>query len=403
MNSKKLAYLASEFPGISHTFIFREIQALTEQGFTVETASIRQAAHLEKMTKAERERAAETCYIKSTNPLKALAIHLILFLRSPFKYTAFFFRSFKLTGEGRVPFLKTLAYIGEAGILARWMEKKGVRHVHVHFANPAATVAMLASLLGKIEYSLSIHGPDIFYDITTNMLTEKIHRASAVRCISHYCKSQLERLVPHEMWSKFTIVRCGVNVEKFAPRKEPNNSVPEILCLGRLVPAKGQHILLEALKILNDRSVPFHLNFVGDGDDRSSLERLTAQYGLNDSVTFVGAVGQDEVHQFYDGADIFVLPSFAEGVPVVLMEAMAKEIPAVSTDITGIPELIEHGKDGILAIPSDIEGLANHLQTLLEDPERRRTLGKQGRAKVLENYDLTTNCGLMADFLKDSL
>jgi len=170
--------------------------------------------------------------------------------------------------------------------------------------------------------------------------------------------------------------------------------------VGRLVPAKGQHILLSACGILRKRGLDFHLTFVGDGDDRNSLESLAAALEIPGKVTFTGAVGQNQVASYYDRADLFAIASFAEGVPVVLMEAMAKEIASISTRITGIPELINHGQNGILTTPSDTCDLADNLQRLLEDRHMRETLGKNGRKQVLEKYDLSANCREMADFFK---
>jgi len=306
--------------------------------------------------------------------------------------------SFSRQGSGNI--LKGLAYFAEAGVLVKWMQENSLDHVHVHFANPAATVAMIGAEYGTVSFSVSVHGPDVFYNVDTALLAEKVIRAKGVRCISHYCRSQLMRLIPHGLWSKLDIVRCGIDGERFAPRPDPCNKIPEILCVGRLVPAKGQHILLSACGILRKRGLDFHLTFVGDGDDRNSLESLAVELEIPGKVTFTGAVGQDQVASYYDRADLFAIASFAEGVPVVLMEAMAKEIASLSTRITGIPELINHGQNGILTTPSDTCDLADNLQRLLEDRHMRETLGKNGRKQVLEKYDLSANCREMADFFK---
>ena len=401
-NRPKIAYLASEYPGISHTFIFREIQSLRELGFDVKTASIRRPEHLQKMTEVEKKDAAETLYIKDTSLSNVAIAHLAVLFRSPKKYFFALKEGIILSRTGPRNIFKGLAYFAEAGILLHWMHRNQVGHVHVHFGNPAATVAMIAAGYGTVTFSMSIHGPDVFYNVDQNLLAEKVKRASAIRCISYYCQSQLMRLVPHRLWARFRIIRCGIDPDVFLPRPEPNNDVPEILCLGRLVPAKGQHILMEACGILKKRGVKYHLTVVGGGPDRDSLEALARQLGIDQSVTFTGAVGQDEVHRYYDRADIFVLASFAEGVPVVLMEAMAKEIVSVSTRITGIPELIEDGQDGVLVAPSDVEGLADRLQELLADGDLRRRFGEKGRQKVLEMYDLNKNCRLMAEFFKNA-
>ncbi|MDM8557011.1 glycosyltransferase family 4 protein [Desulfococcaceae bacterium HSG7] len=395
-NKKSIAYLASEYPGISHTFIFREILTLRELGFEVKTASIRKPENLDIMTFAEKADADATLYIKSTSLFKAVGYHLRLLLRSPTDYFAMVRAMVKYTLNGARIMVKGIGYLAEAGVLLDWMHKKNVDHIHVHFANPAATVAMIAAAYGTISYSLSVHGPDVFYNVTPNLLAEKIKKALFVRCISYFCQSQLKRLVSFQRWSKFQIVRCGINPDIFRPRPEPHNTIPEIVCVGRLVPAKGQHILLDAFGQLQKRGVKAHLTYVGDGEDRDSLEQAAQNMGISASVTFTGAVGQNDVHQYYDRADMFVLASFAEGVPVVLMEAMAKEIVAVSTSITGIPELIDNERDGILVPASDAEGLADRIEQLIKDPALRMELGFQGRQKVKKKYDLDRNCKEMA-------
>jgi colanic acid/amylovoran biosynthesis glycosyltransferase len=403
MDTVKLAYLASEYPGISHTFIFREIHGLRDLGFEVSTASIRRPANLSKMTKAEKQDAAETLYIKETSMVKVVKIHWGLFWRNPKQYLEMASASWRLSRRGPRSLFKGLAYLAEAGILLHWLHRQDIRHIHVHFGNPAATVALIASFYGTIDYSLSIHGPDIFYDVTINLLPEKIKNATFVRCISHYCQSQLMRLVPYEYWSRLNIVRCGVDLEIFETRPNPHNAIPEILCVGRLVPAKGQHILVAAVGRLKTAGVPCHLTLVGGGEDLESLQALAQKLEINDQIAFVGAVGQEEVHGYYNQADIFVLASFAEGVPVVLMEAMAKEIPCISTRITGIPELIETGVDGILVTPGNIDELSEILAKLLLDPDLRQELGPCGRRKIQTLYNLPVNCQGMTDLFKKFL
>jgi len=396
----KIAYLASEYPAISHTFIFREILSLREMGFDVKTSSIRRSENLDKMTEKEKRDASETLYIKNSSLHKVVLAHFAVFVRSPIKYFFTLKESITLTRKSSGKFFKGLAYFAEAGVLQHWMQNNKINHVHVHFGNPAATVAMLASSFGTITFSMSIHGPDVFHNLDSNFLAEKVKRATAVRCISYYSRSQLMRLIPYTLWSKLYIVRCGINPDIFLPRPDPKNKIPEILCLGRLIPAKGQHILLEAVNVLKKRGVKCHLTVVGDGEDRNSLEFFVKDHNLDSVVTFAGAVGQDNVHKYYNLADIFVLSSFAEGIPVVLMEAMAKEIISVSTRITGIPELIEDGFDGVLVTPSDVTELADNLQKLMRNKELCSKFGKKGRRKVLEQYNLKKNSKTMVSFFK---
>ena len=297
----------------------------------------------------------------------------------------------KLLTKGPKSPVKALAYFAEAGILLQWLHSLGISHIHEHFANPTAIVAMLMKIYGGINYSLSVHGPDIFYRVDSALLEEKVQEAAFIRCISHYCLSQIMRISEPAKWDKFHIVRCGVNPDLYSVREEPHNPIPNILCVGRLVPAKGQHILLEACRVLKQEGLQFKVTIIGEGPDSSSLEQFTTINNLKDIVTFTGVLGQNTVRDYYDKADIFVLASFAEGVPVVLMEAMAKEIPVISTRITGIPELIEHEHDGLLATPGDADDLARQIRKLLKNPELRCVFGRAGRKKVISLYNQHIN------------
>jgi len=394
-DSTPIAYLCSEYPAISHTFIFREIESLRRAGMMVHTASVRKPGNIESMTLPEQQEAKRTLVVLAQPILSVASAHAKSLARNPAGYLRMALAALKPAFSGPCKPIKAAAYFIEAGILLDWLHGLGISHVHEHFGNPTAIVAMLMKTYGGISYSLSIHGPDVFYQVDSAMLEEKVRHASFVRCISHYCRSQVMRLSHPSMWAKHHIVRCGVDPERWMPRPEPENDVPQLLCVGRLVPAKGQHILLEACALLKKEGVRFRLTLVGDGPDRPSLERYSREQGLGDSVTFTGVQGQDRVREWYDRADMFILASFAEGVPVVLMEAMAKEIPVISTRITGIPELIDHGRDGLLAAPADTEDLARQIRTLIENPELRRKLGREGRRSVEQKYNQHLNNNTM--------
>ena len=402
MLARPIAYLSSEYPGISHTFIFREICALRQQDIIVKTASILTPGNTAIMTPEEQADAANTLYIKDCGLAKLVVAHAALKLTAFFPYMRMFSYALSLWSNGPVSLFKAMAYFAEAGVLVHWMRRESIRHVHVHFANPAATVALIGAASGLIEFSLSVHGPDEFYNINQDLIPEKVRKAAFARCISYYCRSQLERLTEYKDWGKFHIVRCGVDLTKYAPRPDPNNAVAQILCVGRLVPAKGQHLLVKACHALKERGVAFHLTLVGAGPDRDSLEALATSLGIKDAVTFTGPVGQGDIHAYYDKADIFALPSFAEGLPVVLMEAMAKGIPCVTTSITGIPELVHDGENGLLVAASDWEGLAERLQQLIKDPALRRRLGMAAREIVERDYDVWRNCDGMGEVFRQS-
>ena len=391
MTTRAIAYLCSEYPAISHTFIYREIESLRKAGMIVHTASIHKPSNLKVMTSDEQMEAEKTFMVLSQPIPLILSAHLHCLRKSPLGYLRMAGGAIKLLTKGPKSPVKALAYFAEAGILLQWLHSLGISHIHEHFANPTAIVAMLMKIYGGINYSLSVHGPDIFYRVDSALLEEKVQEAAFIRCISHYCLSQIMRISEPAKWDKFHIVRCGVNPDLYSVREEPHNPIPNILCVGRLVPAKGQHIMLEACRILKKEGLHFQVTIIGEGPDSRSLEQFTTINSLKDIVTFTGVLGQNTVRDYYDKADIFVLASFAEGVPVVLMEAMAKEIPVISTRITGIPELIEHEHDGLLATPGDADDLARQIRKLLKNPELRCVFGRAGRKKVISLYNQHIN------------
>jgi glycosyltransferase involved in cell wall biosynthesis len=332
-----------------------------------------------------------------------MGTHARLLLTSPLVYLQMARKTASLAWHWPVRAHKAFAYFLEAGLLLDWMLFEGLNHVHVHFSGPAAAAALIASAGRTITYSLSIHGPVEFFNIDKEFLQEKSAHALFVRCISFFCQSQVMTVLPPEQWSKLHIVHCGIDPAVYKVRPDPRNDSPMILSVGRLVPLKGQHLLLQACSILRSRGLRFTLTFVGDGPDRKSLEAYCCQHRLDDIVTFAGSIGQDKIHAFYDRTDIFALPSFAEGVPVVLMEAMAKGIACVSTYVGGIRELIESGRNGVLLAPADLEALMDCLEELLYDSDLRVRLGTEGRKTVEAEFDTARNGSLMAEQFKSYL
>lgn len=388
---KRVAYLANPYPAISHTFIFREIQSLRQNGLEVYPVSVERVPDLCKMTEEEQCEAAGVKFLKEVSFYHALGAFIRVVFRSPKGFMKMVLMALGLCRKGPKSIIKSFGYLAEAILFLDYIEEKEIDHVHEHFANPTAFIAMFANCYNQKEYSISVHGPDVFYKIDSTMLAQKIKRARFVRCISHYCRSQLWRLVPVTMWNKFHIVHCGVDPEVFRPAHRLANTVPEILCVGRLTSAKGQHILLNAARILKDDGVRFRLTFIGEGEDRQSLEKQVRQLHLEGEVVLTGALGQDRVMEYYRKADVFVLPSFAEGVPVVLMEAMALEIPVISTRITGIPELIEHDKTGLLVTPGSSVELAEAIKSVIKNKKFSRKMSSEGRKAVLDGFNQHEN------------
>jgi glycosyltransferase involved in cell wall biosynthesis len=289
-----------------------------------------------------------------------------------------------------------LFYFVEAVFL--WSEccEREVRHIHVHLANVAADVALLCTSIGTAveperpwSWSFTMHGPTEFFDVRHYRLSKKLQRASFVVCISDYARSQLMTLCPPETWSRLHVIHVGIPIEQFTRSDDEGRAdgAPVILFIGRQVPEKGQAVLLEATALLIARGHVVKVTLAGEGPARAALEGLAERLGVASHVSFPGAVGQEEIQALYASAAIFCLPSFAEGVPGVLMEAMAMRLPVVSTRITGIPELVDDGHTGLLVAPGRSDELATALERLLVNPELRSELGARAREKVLGEFN----------------
>jgi colanic acid/amylovoran biosynthesis glycosyltransferase len=401
-HGQKLVYLLSIFPAVSHTFFLNEVRELRRQGFDVEVASINQPnISSSSMSETEAEETARTFYIKSSGSARAIWTATKTFVCRPGVFARGLSAALRLGRWDLHATLYALFYFAEALILGDWMRTQGRRHLHIHFSGPVATVGMLASIAWQFPFSLTVHGPDEFYDVDKLYLGQKVQNAKFIFCISDFCRSQLMRLVDPIHWEKMHVVRQGVNLDVFRPTRDERepSKVLEVLCVGRLVASKGQLILLRACDLLLQRRYSFRVRLVGTGPDREHLQAFTVQKNL--PVIFEGAKNNYEIRQLLDHADVFALASFAEGVPVALMEAMAMEVPCVSTSIAGIPELIRSGLDGLLVPASSVEAMASALGSLLDDPVLRRRLGAAGRTRVEEDYNLALNVNSLANMFRE--
>jgi glycosyltransferase involved in cell wall biosynthesis len=395
---RSIAYLASTYPTLSMTFVQREVLGLRALGFRIETASINPPDRPpDRLTKAEREEAARTYCVKSHGITGALAAHGKTLALNFAGYCRGATLAIRLGGMNPARVFLHWMYFTEALMVGQWMRGNGQRHLHVHLASQAATVGLFVQSVFRVGFSLSVHGPDEFYDIAGQHLGEKIAAADFLVCISSYTRSQLMNLSPHEHWNKLFVVPLGVDPALFSRQPATPATDPfQILCVGRLTPAKGQHLLLDAVDRIAAEGRPVRLHLVGSGPDEASLRGHATRLAHPDSVVFEGAVNQDRIRSLYAQAHVFCLPSFAEGVPVVLMEAMAMGIPCVSTCITGIPELIRNNIDGLLVAPGDSVALSEALATLMDDRELSERLANSGRARVLEHYNLARNVESLA-------
>ena len=398
--SLRLAYLVSQYPAISHTFILREIRDLRSAGFDIQVISVKPPDRpIEQLTEEEREEFNRTRVVKS-GWLGILGVQLVEFSTRPLRYLSGLAAAMGMAGWDLRSLARHMAYFAEAVVAGRWMQESAIRHVHSHFAS---TVAVLAARVYGLKLSLTIHGSDEFIDPEGFGMAKKVAASSLIVAISQFGRSQIMRFSAPRDWDKIEVVPLGVDPDIYSPR--PFRAQPEtfeILSVGRLAPVKGVPILLAAIEKLVRDGRRVRLRLAGDGPSRKSLEEEAARRGLTEHVRFEGSLKAPAVLALYRETDIFVQSSFAEGVPVVLMEAMAMEIPCVATRITGIPELIHDGIDGLLVTPSSVDELADAIVRLMDDAGLRRRLGESARRQVSEHYNLSANVGKLASIFRRS-
>jgi colanic acid/amylovoran biosynthesis glycosyltransferase len=384
----RIAYLNTQYPSLSHTFIEREIRAVRALGVHIETFSVRRPGVNARLGSTHEQAAKETFFIldglvpMALSALQALAASPAGFLRA-------LVASQRLAPPGMKARLYHVVYAFEGMRLACEIRRRGLGHVHVHMANNGAAVAMMACRYNRsLTYSLSIHGPSDFYHVDTLRLQLKVAGAMFVRCISSFCRAQIMAWSDSKAWSNYHVVHCGIDPTVYLPRPARQPGPLRLLAVGRLHRIKGYQLLLDAIAILASERRAVELEIIGDGPERVALEKQAELLGLHGIVIFSGAVSQDEIGRHYDRADAMVVSSFNEGVPVVLMEACAKELGVIATCVGGIPELIEQGVNGYIVSAGSAEALEAPIRLLAADPGLCRRHGEAGRRRVLEEYSV---------------
>ena len=356
----------------------------------------------------EAAEAAETFYVKSGGAAQLAFKVLSVALRNPAVALRGLRAALALGGWDWKARAYALFYLAEALLVGQWMRDASLRHLHVHFGGPVATVGMLTSQAWRIPWSITLHGPDEFFDQEQFYLAQKSSSASFVICISDFCRSQVLRIAPQLDASRVHVVRLGVDCVALQPQALKLQDWPEaqdpairLVCTGRMVAAKGHRILLEAIaqamQSLTDAGIGLTCTLIGDGPERTSLEALSRRLGVDGVVQFLGAQAHQPTLACVAQADIFVLASFAEGLPVALMEAMALGVPCVSTTIAAIPELIQDGLNGFLVPPANPTALCAALLQLAADSDMRARLGRHARDTVNSQYNLRLNLDILAE------
>lgn len=404
-SSLRVAYMTGQYPRATDTFIQREVAALRGRGVFVQTFSIRKPDVKENVGPEQQAEGARTHYVLPARTAALLKGHARLLLAKPGRYLA----ALKTALTVRPPGLKALvwqaAYFVEAAVVADRMAALDLSHLHNHFSNSSCSVAMLAAQLGGFTFSFTMHGPAEFYEPKYWRIDEKIRRALFVACISNFCRSQAMVFAPQECWEKLHIVHCGVDPADFKSNgaDERSAEAQRLLFVGRLAAVKGLPILLDAVARLTLGWPAIKLTVAGDGPDREKLKAQSQRLGIEANVEFSGYQSQQQVRELLGRSDVFVMASFAEGVPVVLMEAMAARVPVVATRIAGIPELVEDGVSGLLVPPGDPAALAEKIDRLLRDRNLRSDFGRAGSEKVSRDFNLLTEADKLCQILTTAL
>ena len=398
----KLAYLLSEYPTLGHTYLLREVRGLRALGWEIQTVSIRRPELTGwQLAEAEREEWNSTWYILGSNPLDFLTAHLITFFSRPRRYLSGLATAWRFGGWRPRGTALATAYFVEAMLAGYRLQQAGIAHVHSEFSS---TVALILGRVFDIGTSVTLHGPAEFVDPEGFRIAEKVSAAKFVCGISYFGRSQIMLWSSPEDWDKVEVTPLGIDVGKWLPAPFRERPSPfALISVGRLAAVKGYPLLVEAVARLVAQGRDVRLTLVGDGPERGYLEEQARRLGISTQIVFAGWKNQAELRELYQNSDLSVLSSFAEGVPVVLMEAMAAGVPCVAPRITGIPELIRHGVDGLLVTPSDTEELAAAIAELMDKPELRRAMAGRCRERIADKYDLGKNVQHLSEVFKRRL
>lgn len=402
-----VGYIVSRFPKISETFILREILALEDKGLDIELfplVLVREERH-----HPESARLKDAAHWKGLLAAGLWAAQAYWLLRKPAAYLRLWAEV--LAGNLLSPkfLLRSLVVLPRAAWMARQAEALGCRHLHAHFATHAALAAYIVSRLADIPYSFTAHAHDIY--VERPMLERKIRASRFVVTISEFNRRYLRDLFGDEASDRTRVIRCGVDTERYlSPRpRERNGGAHRMACIASLEEYKGHAYLIRACALLARQGIPFQCDLVGGGELEGRLKAVVAAEGLADRIRFHGRLPQAEVRDILLASDILVLPSIItrtgkmEGLPVVLMEALALEVPVVSTDISGIPELIRDGETGLLVPEKDPAALATGIRRQFEDPARAGAMARAGRELVLREFDLRKNVADLAGLFRESM
>lgn len=396
----QISYLINQYPKVSHSFIRREILALERQGFNVQRIALRGWADslVDAEDVAEREK---TQYILQHGIVKLLFSLIKTLLITPVHFFSALGLALRMSHKSEKSLVYHLIYLAEACQIRHLVNLHRSQHLHAHFGTNSAEIAMLASQLSRVAYSFTVHGPEEFDKPQALGLNTTIHHAKFVVAISSFGRSQLYRWANFADWPKIKVVHCGIDSSFYDVPVQPISTRPCLVCVGRLCEQKGQMLLIEATKNLHDLGINFELILAGDGEIRTEIEALIMQYQLQNSIKITGWIDSKAVRNYILAAQILVLPSFAEGLPVVIMEAMSLHRPVISTYIAGIPELLIPGENGWLCVAGDVDDLAKTMLQALQTPiEQLQSMGNAAYNCVIARHNIDIEAAKLAQHIK---
>lgn len=398
-----VAYILNTYPQPSHSFIRREVTALEAQGTPITRIAMRRPT-MPLVDPADKAEEDKTQYVLEAGAVSLARAVLRVALTRPAGLARALRCAWRMGAASEVGRLRYLIYLAEACDVAARCAGAGVRHMHAHFGTNSATVAMLTHLLGGPGFSFTVHGPEEFDAPRALHLGEKMRQAAFTVAISQFGRSQLSRWVEAEHWPRLNVVHCGIEPAKFPDPDPVPEGPPKLVSIGRFSEQKGQLVLIDAMAGIVDRHREAHLTLIGDGEMRPQIEAAIARHGLQDHVTLTGWLAEAEVRAELARAQALVMPSFAEGLPMVIMEAMAAGRPVIATYIAGIPELVQDGRTGWLAPAGDADALVAAVDKLSgTDPHTLTDMGHLGRLRALARHDINREAAKLARHFADSL
>jgi glycosyltransferase involved in cell wall biosynthesis len=399
----RITYFVNQYPKVSHSFIRREIMALERLGFSVQRVALRgwDEAVTDKDDIAEK---AHTTHLLKGGLLPLLAAFARKALVRPARFARAVQMAWRMSHRSERPFAYHLIYLAEACLLLGHMRSFGSQHVHAHFGTNSTEVVMLANALGGPGFSFTVHGPEEFDKPQFIGLAEKIQRSAFVVAISSFGRSQLFRWIDYTQWPKVHVVHCGLEESFHALAPVPAPAIARLVCVGRLCEQKGQLLLIQAMALLALRGVVFELVLAGDGEMRPEIEALIDRNGLRQHVRITGWISSDQVRSELLAARAMVLPSFAEGLPVVIMEAMALRRPVLTTSIAGVPELVRNGESGWLFPAGSVEDLAEAIASCLATPaDTLQAMGARAYERVLQRHSVDTEAAKLSKLFQQAI